>query len=247
MRRLSLNRLSDTDFEEFSFDLLDALGFVNIDWRKGTGLRSSPADKGRDIVCQELREDVDKTTHLETWLVDCKHFTKGVPAKELRNLLAWAEAERPAVALFIVSNFLSNSAKEYIETYRRNNRPAFKIKFWERPTLEKLCRGKVGVMRKHGLIGVSVRSIRAILRAEQEFFDRIWYDRKQLLYQRVREGLEVVEPSILAASRRAAREVERKYGKKNLGPYSKFEWGMINGKLSSLRWVLGEDWDMLDT
>lgn len=36
-------------------------------------------------------------------------------------------------------------------------------------------------------------------------------------------------------------------GEDNLGPYSDFEWGMINGKLSALRWVLGEDWDMLDT
>jgi len=26
-----------------------------------------------------------------------------------------------------------------------------------------------------------------------------------------------------------------------------FEWGMINGKLSAIRWMLGEEWDMLDT
>jgi hypothetical protein len=45
----------------------------------------------------------------------------------------------------------------------------------------------------------------------------------------------------------SAKRVEKKYGKANLGPYSKFDSGMINGKLSALRWVLGDEWDMLDT
>lgn len=49
------------------------------------------------------------------------------------------------------------------------------------------------------------------------------------------------------AAKKAAREAERMLGKGNHGPYTDFEWGMINGKLSALRWVLGEEWDMLDT
>jgi hypothetical protein len=50
---------------------------------------------------------------------------------------------------------------------------------------------------------------------------------------------------MLAAMRRA----EAKYGKKKLRSYysDDFSWGMLSGKLSTLRWVLGEDWDMLDT
>jgi hypothetical protein len=48
-------------------------------------------------------------------------------------------------------------------------------------------------------------------------------------------------------AQRARRRAERKLGAGNYGPYSHFEWGMINGKLSALRWALGDEWDMLDT
>jgi hypothetical protein len=34
---------------------------------------------------------------------------------------------------------------------------------------------------------------------------------------------------------RAAAEVERKHGTDDLGPWTDFEWRMLNGKLSSLR------------
>ena len=60
-------------------------------------------------------------------------------------------------------------------------------------------------------------------------------------------GKEKTHPEIMKAARKAAKAVEKKYGRKNLGPHNDFEWGMINGKLSTLRWVLGDEWDMLDT
>lgn len=41
--------------------------------------------------------------------------------------------------------------------------------------------------------------------------------------------------------------IEAAYPVEDLGPYTDFEWGMLNGKLSALRWVLGEEWDFLDT
>lgn len=75
---VSFDALSPTDFEEFCLDLMSEAGFVNVDWRKGTPKESSPADRGRDIVAQLERRDVDGHQFLETWFVDCKHYTRGV-------------------------------------------------------------------------------------------------------------------------------------------------------------------------
>src|SRR5947199_31282 len=93
-------------------------------------------------------------------------------------MLAWAEAERPDVALFMVSNFLSNPAKDYLETYRRNNKPSFKIRFWERPQLVRMLRNKVALQRRFDLTDDPIRSVKQIVAAENELFTRVWYGRK---------------------------------------------------------------------
>ena len=249
MKDLNFDHLSDTSFEQFSCDLLHQMGFLNIDWRKGTGGRSSPADRGRDLVAFQNRVDVDNSHHLEKWFVDCKHYKRGVPPTELQNLLSWAEAERPDVALFVVSNFLSNGSKDYLENYRRNNRPPFKIKYWEKPQLERLV--KTHLIRKYELADIPLRSIRQIVKAEEEFFDRIWYDRKLVYQMNVKEGKEKApSPEIKRGMLVAMKKVEKKYGgRAALNKYytNDFEWGVMNGKLSALRWVLGDEWDMLDT
>ena len=91
------------------------------------------------------------------------------------------------------------------------------------------------------------RSVDEIAEAIEEFFEKIWFDRHLSLSYRVDSGLTTVAPEIWEGALKSAQRVIDKYGEENLGPYSDFEWGMLNGKLSALRWVLGDEWDMLDT
>lgn len=107
------------------------------------------------------------------------------------------------------------------------------------------------------------RGLTEILDAEDLLFNQVWYNRHWGLRIGVQEGKikvveketyprrpgapETVQRDVWKGALKAARRVERRYGKKNLGPWDDFEWGMVNGKLSALRWVLGDEWDMLDT
>ncbi|KSZ59703.1 hypothetical protein Z045_05925 [Rhodococcus pyridinivorans KG-16] len=82
---------------------------------------------------------------------------------------------------------------------------------------------------------------------EQHFFHLVWYERKLVMLQNIQEGIEALpDEDQMDRVTDAMRKVEAKYGN-DIGVKSDFEWGMINGKLSALRWVLGDEWDLLDT
>ncbi len=106
------------------------------------------------------------------------------------------------------------------------------------------------------------RFLSEILEAESEMVDRVWYNRHKFREWQIAKGKIKIIPdkdfsiktsqstitkSIWTGALASAKKMEKKRGKKNLGPYSDFEWGMVNGKLSALRWMLGEDWDELYT
>lgn len=147
----SFDHLTSTQFEEFCFELLQCIGFINVDWRKGTGYSSSPSDQGRDIECERVVEDIDGEVSIEKWFVECKHHKSGVSPDKIQGILSWAHSKRPDKALIIASNFLSNQCKNYLEEYVQKNNPPFRIKYWENRDLEKITQGQSLLLKKYNV------------------------------------------------------------------------------------------------
>ena len=102
------------------------------------------------------------------------------------------------------------------------------------------------------------RGLREILSIMDELVDKIWFNRHcnrvfglengdiRIVPDSTKEyGNDVIHESIWKGAQKSAQRVVDKYD--DTGPWDDFEWGMLNGKLSALRWVLCDEWDMLDT
>jgi len=105
------------------------------------------------------------------------------------------------------------------------------------------------------------RSFSEILEIEKELEQKIWYNRHKYRENLIKTGkIKLIDRNefdiktsqgnivkdIWEGALESAKKVEDIYGKENLS-FDDFNWGMINGKLSALRWVIGDDWDNLDT
>lgn len=107
------------------------------------------------------------------------------------------------------------------------------------------------------------RKLSELLEAEDKLTQQIWYGRKWGIIDRVERGEErrvprevydaappekrrgMIVDTIWDGMLAAMKRVEEEFPDE-LGPWTDFEWGMLNGKLSAIRWVLGDEWDMLD-
>ncbi len=93
-----------------------------------------------------------------------------------------------------------------------------------------------------------MRTKAQILKAEKEFFDRLWYGRTMNYLHYIEcHGEPIPAEDIYDKMVKQCKKLEKKYGAEELTPEDEFEWGMVHGKLSALRWMLGSGWDELDS
>ncbi len=104
------------------------------------------------------------------------------------------------------------------------------------------------------------RGLTEMMEAEKELEQKIWYNRHQIRAYKIETGEikiisikdfkmatanDTIVKEIWDGAKKSAKAIEKKYGKENLS-WDDFEWGMLNGKLSAIRWVIGNEWDYLD-
>ena len=77
--------------------------------------------------------------------------------------------------------------------------------------------------------------------------DRVWLVRKQNFVCNLFDGTETVHLDILNGMNKAIEEVCHKYNIDFQEPVSDWDYGYWSGILAALRWVMGEEKDMLDT
>jgi predicted SnoaL-like aldol condensation-catalyzing enzyme len=106
------------------------------------------------------------------------------------------------------------------------------------------------------------RALSEIRAAEKELNDIVWFNRHMILQDKVEKGQhrivddyayykefdpDTTPRTTYERARKVAKRMGKRYGADNIRALDDIEWGMLNGKLSALRWVLGDDWDNLDT
>ena len=123
------DQLSSTEFERLCYELLFRLGYRQLTWRQGG------ADNGRDI---EGIWTVETPLSVEDcrWFFECKHYTAGVPPKQLTSKIAWADAEQPACLVILISSYLTNNARNWLDQIRVQKR--YRILVIEGPELKRL-------------------------------------------------------------------------------------------------------------
>ncbi len=70
-------------------------------------------------------------------------------------------------------------------------------------------------------------------------------EQDQVWLQRIDSGEEPLtdeQKLLLEQAKKAAQQIEEKYGRENLG-WDDFEWVLLSGRMSALAWILGAKWD----
>jgi hypothetical protein len=124
------DRLTDREFEELCFDILQKEGFTNLVWRGKQG-----SDRGQDITGNKIVQPLQKVTFLENYIIQCKKYVaRPLSKSEVSESLIWIDAYKPNCFILMISNTLHSSTKDWIGEISKNKN--YKIILYEEKDFE---------------------------------------------------------------------------------------------------------------
>jgi hypothetical protein len=138
-------KLSDDDwggikpdqFENLCAELLELLDFKNVKRMDG------PGDQGVDITCNKVVEKFPGISRNEYWIVQCKHYTKGIKKTDLDKDLVDAKEHSAQGSgidswLLITTAKLTPNLKKSLRNLSKSNVYPFEIDYLDREDLNNL-------------------------------------------------------------------------------------------------------------
>lgn len=106
---IDFNKISPKEFENLCYDILVRYNYQSISWRDGG------ADNGRDL---EANYTFSTMLHSKEtrWFFECKLYNSGgVAVVDLNSKIAWADADKPDFLVFLISSYVTNNTRTWLE------------------------------------------------------------------------------------------------------------------------------------
>jgi hypothetical protein len=125
--------------EELLFELLGAMGGVDLTWRTG-GTGDGAADGGRDIEVSFMHPTPDGDVDREKWWVEVKGRSKSVEPNAVKSAVLNAAGNDDVDVLVVASNSdYTNPTRDWVKEWQRTHRRP-RVRLWDRSVLDKLVR-----------------------------------------------------------------------------------------------------------
>jgi len=137
--------LSPTDFENLTFDLLQAAGLKGLIWR------TPGADGGRDIEGTLSVSDFSNYYHQQKWYIECKRYSSSIDWPTVWSKVAYAEGRDADFLLLVTNSNPSPTCENEIAAWNARNGRLL-IRVWRGYELGNILSNYPSVGAKYGLI-----------------------------------------------------------------------------------------------
>lgn len=154
--RRNIGDLTPTEFENFTYDLLQSSGVRHLVWR------TPGPDEGRDIEGEVFQTDLSGHTDIQRWYVECKRYAKSIDWPTVWKKIAYAESNGADFSLLVTNSNPSPLCETQIAKWNDRKR-SIKVRVWRGYEIESLLNAYPVLAAKYGLRNIDDLLVKTFL------------------------------------------------------------------------------------